>query len=281
MGVGLINNAAVLTAQHYAKLAQLQRTNSLTKLATGSRLNRASDGPADLIASENLRATLAALDAETRANERASVMADVADGALGQVSDLLVEAKALVAANANTSGLSDAEKDANQLQLDSIVATVSAISKTTSFLGSKLLDGTGKISASGQSQAIASTLSSDLGKIEDGGADYALADLTSGKSLDTSAGSSEIAGKVIDAAIKSVSTTRAQIGAFQSHQLQTRIRDIDGEKESMMSALSLIKDTDFSMEVAQSIRSQLLEKTSLAVMKIARYDREHILNLLS
>src|SRR5687767_9682481 len=135
------NGFSSLLAQRYQRLNPMKLAGSLQKLATGYRINRGADDPAGLIASEQLRGTLAALEAELRMLERTDHQAATADGALGEVSDMLVEARGLAVANANDAGLSDLEKQANQAQIDSILVSVDRVSRSTSFNGTKLLDG--------------------------------------------------------------------------------------------------------------------------------------------
>jgi flagellin len=256
-----------LRAQRAYQSASQRRFQSLTQLATGLRINRAADDPAGLIASEQLGQTLAALDAETSANERASMQATTADGALGQVSDLLTHAKSLVIANANTAGLSPEEKQANQMEIDSVVSAVDRISSSTSFAGRKLLDGTATLSASGQSLTIQSSAASNLGKTTASGTTYTLADLKTGGALSTQNGSSDTASDVIDKAINDVATRRGKIGAFDKDTLQTRINSVAVSREQMLSALSQIRDTDYALATAQQSQAALLQRSSLAVLK--------------
>src|SRR5262249_53444241 len=68
---------------------------------------------------------------------------------LGEVSNLLVSLQGLVGTAANTAGLSQDEKDANQLQVDSILSTINRISNSASFEGTKLLNGTFDYTTSG------------------------------------------------------------------------------------------------------------------------------------
>jgi flagellin-like hook-associated protein FlgL len=255
----------LLRAQSAYRSNSNRRAQSLAQLATGFRINRASDDPAGLIASESLRQTLAVLDAETTANQRASDQASTADGALGQISDLLGEAKSLVTANANTAGLSAEEKSANQLQIDSILSTVDRLSATTMFGGRKLLDGSATLAASGKSFAIGSAATANLGATDVAGTTYTLADLKTGQPLNTLGANSANAGAVIDRAINDVATQRAQLGAFDRNTLQTRINGIASSREQLLSAVSMIRDTDYAHAVAQHSRSKLLQRSSLAV----------------
>ena len=255
-----------LRALRAYRSASQRRDQALHQLSTGLRINRAADDPAGLIASEQLGSTLAALDAETSANERASMQANTADGALGQVSDLLTHAKSLVVANANAGGLSPDEKSANQMEIDSILSAVDRISSSTSFGGRKLLDGTAMLSASGQSLAIESSAAANLGKTDAAGTTYTLADLKSGGALSTQGGASATASDVIDKAINDVATQRGKIGAFDKDTLQTRINSVAVSREQMMSALSQIRDTDYALATAQQSQASLLQQSSLATL---------------
>ncbi|MFO0829910.1 MAG: flagellin [Phycisphaerales bacterium] len=114
---------------------------SLQRLSTGLRVNRGADDPAGLIASENLRAEKTAISGAISNAQRADQVVNVAEGGLQEVSNLLVELQGLVGATANEAGVSQEEKDANQLQIDSILQTIDRIANATSFQGSKLLNG--------------------------------------------------------------------------------------------------------------------------------------------
>ena len=114
---------------------------SLERLSTGLRINRGKDDPAGLIASENLRAEKVAINAAIRNAERADQVVNIAEGGLNEISSLLTEVQSLLTQTANAAGLSDEELEANQLQIDSILQTIDRIAGSTSFQGSKLLNG--------------------------------------------------------------------------------------------------------------------------------------------
>lgn len=134
-------NVQSLIGQRVLGQNNLGLNNSLERLSTGLRINRGKDDPAGLIASENLRAEKSALNAAIGNAERADQVANIAEGGLGEVSSLLTELQGLVTNTANSAGLSDSEKRANQLQIDSILQTIDRISSSTSFQGKKLLNG--------------------------------------------------------------------------------------------------------------------------------------------
>ena len=122
---------------------------SLERLSTGLRINRGKDDPAGLIASENLRSEKASISAAIGNAERADQVVNIAEGGLQEINSLLVEVQSLVGRSANEAGLSDDEKKANQLQIDSILQTIDRIASSTSFQGTKLLNGTFDFTASG------------------------------------------------------------------------------------------------------------------------------------
>jgi flagellin len=114
---------------------------ALERLSTGLRINRGADDPAGLIGSENLRSEKTALGAAIGNAERAQQVVNIAEGGLQEVSGLLNELNGLITSSANDAGLSAEEKDANQLQIDSILQTIDRVAGATSFQGNKLLDG--------------------------------------------------------------------------------------------------------------------------------------------
>jgi len=130
---------------------------SLQRLSTGYRINSGKDDPAGLIASESLRAEQQATSTAISNAQRADNIIGTAEGSLGEVSNLLVSLQGLVGDAANKAGLSQDEKDADQLQVDSILSTINRISNSASFEGVKLLNGTFDYTTSGLSTTSAFT----------------------------------------------------------------------------------------------------------------------------
>ncbi|MDX2115937.1 MAG: flagellin [Planctomycetota bacterium] len=134
-------NVNSLIAQRVLGLNNKALNTSLERLSTGLRITRGKDDPAGLIASQNLRAEKSALGQAISNAERADQVVNIAEGGLDEVSSLLSELQGLVTQTANSSGLSSEEKQANQLQIDSIIQTIDRVASSTSFQGLKLLNG--------------------------------------------------------------------------------------------------------------------------------------------
>ena len=134
-------NVSSLVAQNTLNRSNADLQQALRRLSTGLKINTGKDDPAGLIASENLRRDITAIDKAISNSERASQVIATADSALGQVSKLLNDVRGLVTEAANTGALSDEQIAANQLQVDSSLEAIDRIAQTTAFQGRKLLDG--------------------------------------------------------------------------------------------------------------------------------------------
>jgi flagellin len=147
-------NVSSMLAQRVLGNQNNSLNKSLERLSTGYRINRGADDPAGLIASEALRSEKAAIGAAIGNAERAEQVVNIAEGGLQEVNALLLEVQSLVGQSANEAGLSADERQANQLQIDSILQTVDRIAATTSFQGTKLLNGTYDFQLSGQASTV-------------------------------------------------------------------------------------------------------------------------------
>jgi len=134
-------NVSSLTAQRVLGQNNASLGTSLERLSTGLRISRGKDDPAGLIASENLRAEKSAITAAIGNSQRADQVVNIAEGGLQEVSNLLTELQGLLTTSANGAGLAESEKEANQLQIDSILQTIDRVAGATSFQGTKLLNG--------------------------------------------------------------------------------------------------------------------------------------------
>lgn len=147
-------NVSSLVAQRTLGQNNAGLNNSLERLSTGLRINRGKDDPAGLIASENLRSEIKSVGAAIDNAERAERVVNIAEGGLSEVSGLLTELQGLITNSANSAGLSQAEKEANQLQIDSILQTIDRVADQTSFQGTKLLNGNFDFRVSSQATGI-------------------------------------------------------------------------------------------------------------------------------
>jgi len=147
-------NVSSLLGQRVLGQNNQNLTKSLERLSTGLRINRGADDPAGLIASENLRSEEASIRAAIGNAERADQVVNIAEGGLQEINSLLLEVQSLVTESGNDAGLSEDEREANQLQIDSILQTIDRIADSTNFQGTKLLNGTFDFTVSAQTSFV-------------------------------------------------------------------------------------------------------------------------------
>lgn len=135
------SNVPAMIAQHNLAKSQANLQVRLQRLSTGLRINRGADDPAGLIISERLRSEIQGIGAAIGNAERATNVIATAEASLAEVADLLTSVKSLIIQAANTGAMSQEEIEANQLQVDDAVASISRIANTATFAGLKLLNG--------------------------------------------------------------------------------------------------------------------------------------------
>ena len=141
----------------------------LQRLSSGLRINSGKDAPAGLIASESLRSEIAGIHQAIDNSQRAGNVINTAEGALSEVSSLMLEVQTLTNQAANTGALSPDEIKANQLQVDSILNTINRISQATAFQGKKLLNGNFAYTTSGVTSTQFDNVHINTARIPDGG----------------------------------------------------------------------------------------------------------------
>jgi len=134
-------NIASLISQSNLSRTSADLVTRLQRLSTGLRINRGADDPAGLIVSERLRSELQGLQKAISNSQRASSVIATTEGYLAEVADLLNSVRGLVVEAANTGGLSQEEIEADQLQIDSAIESITRIANTASFAGLQLLNG--------------------------------------------------------------------------------------------------------------------------------------------
>ncbi len=198
------SNISSLQAMHRLNKNNADLATRLQRLSSGLRINTGKDAPAALIASETLRSEIAGLNQAIDNSQRANNVINTAEGALSEVSSLLLEVQSLTNEAANNGALSPEEIKANQLQVDSILTSINRIANTTQFNGVKLLNGALDYATSGVAASAISSVQINAAKIPDNGtvnltvevtASAALGQLTkAGATVGTTAVTIEIAG---------------------------------------------------------------------------------------
>jgi flagellin len=166
--MGSINtNVSALIAQQALSTSQSQLQTSLQRLSTGLKINSGEDDPAGLIVSNELQSQIAGINQAVNNSTQANNVIATAEGALNEVSSLLLNIQSLVVQSANSGAESSDEISANQLQVDSAVQSITRIADSTTFAGQHLIDGSLNYITSGVNTSQIKALSisqADLGE---------------------------------------------------------------------------------------------------------------------
>jgi flagellin len=279
---GLSNLAGLSVVRHYND-ATRSLNRSFERLSTGQRINRASDDPAGLIASQNLGAQSIAIRKEIDRLERESIVAGAKEGALSVVSDLLVDLDSLVVQAANKGALSTEERESLQGQADAVIDAIRFTYDTAAFNGSKIFsdekaDDVGVVWAPPKVNADGTTPEPVPGQ---GLEKLNLSALKSGGRLNLIDGDLGLAQELTRGAVKSNATARGGLGALQKTFYQPQINQLSRELEGVDDARSKIKDTDFAKEAGELVRSQVLQAAALKVIEVFRQTQaQTVLGLL-
>ncbi len=141
----------------------------LQRLSSGLKINSGKDAPAKLIASETLRSEISGINQAIDNSQRATNVINTAEGALSEVSALLLEVQSLTIEAANNGALSPEEIKANQLQVDAILNSVNRIANTTQFNGVKLLNGSLDYATGNVDENAISAMQINTAKLPDNG----------------------------------------------------------------------------------------------------------------
>lgn len=141
MGFRINTNIAALSAHTSATMNNRSLDNSLSKLSSGLRINKAADDASGLAIANSLRAQASSLGQAISNGNDAIGLIQTADGALSEYSNILdtIKTKAVQAAS---DGQNTASRLAIQKDIDKLMEELNIIAKTTSFNGQKLLSGT-------------------------------------------------------------------------------------------------------------------------------------------
>ncbi|QGN59457.1 flagellin FliC [Nostocoides sp. HKS02] len=267
-------NVAAMNAYRNLSSTQGSMATSLERLSSGLRINRAADDAAGLAISEKLRAQTNGLNQATSNAQDAISLVQTAEGALNETHSILQRMRQLSVQSANDTNTSD-DRAAIQKEVTALNGELDRIASTTQFNGQNLLDGTGGTAGSFTFQIGANngqTVSVAFAKADTTTLGTNALDVT------TQAGAAS-ALTAVDAAIKTVSGDRADLGAVQNR-LQHTINSLNVASENSAAAESRIRDTDMAKEMTSFTRSQILQQAGVSMLAQANSAPQSVLKLL-
>lgn len=283
MALTVNTNVASLNTQRNLNNASNQLSVSMQRLSTGSRINSAKDDAAGLQIANRMTRQINGLNVAVRNANDGISMAQTAEGALQESTNILQRMRSLTlqAANGSNSG---EDRNALNEEVTALKAELDRIANTTTFgTGTKLLDGTftGK---SFQVGAMATTGDVITFSIVGTGAGAGFS--SSALGVDTvnltgvtDQGTTATALSSIDTALNAIDASRASLGAVQNR-FQNTINNLQNIAENSEASRGRIMDTDFAAETAALTKNQVLQQAGTAILAQANQLPSAVLSLL-
>jgi flagellin len=285
MSLRINTNISAMNAYRNLSVNDKSLQGSLEKLSSGLRINRAADDAAGLSVSQGLQSQIGGLQVAARNAQDGINVVQTADGALAESTSILQRMRDLAVQAANGGSQDGNAQAAADTEFQQLNNELDRIVNTAKFGSQQLLGGAynGSFqvdSGTGTGSTIAVDLTSSTGALsgltitglDSTGLATKTADLKS-----TSTATSAI--NTVDAAIKDMSTVRANLGALQNR-FEHTINSINVSVENLSASKSAITDTDMASEMVKFTKNQILQQAGTAMLAQANSAPQSVLKLL-
>jgi len=280
MAMTINTNIMSLNAQRNASANQGSLATSMQRLSSGLRVNSAKDDAAGLAIADRMNTQVRGMTVAIRNANDGISLAQVAEGGLSVVTDILQRMRELAVQSINSTNTS-ADISALNQEYGQLSQELARNMSSVEFNGTPLFtttsDFTFQVGAnSGQTVTVSST---DLG-VSSGAITGVLPNSGAGSALDplsNSANSNNLSA--LDDALTAVNSSRATLGAIQSRFSQT-ITYLQTAVENQTAARGRIMDADFAAETANLSRAQILQQAGTAMIAQANQMPQSVLQLL-
>jgi flagellin len=291
MAVINTNVAAQISANALAKNDRAM-TVSMQRLATGTRINSASDDAAGLAVASKLTSQVRGLSQAVRNGNDAIAVLQTVDGAATEVSNMLQRMRELTV-QGGTGTLSSTDLTALNTEFVALRTEIDRIATNTQWNGEALLDGTagdfGNLTFQVGYEAN-QTITVNIGDWNLAAFTTAAAWITTSAANDvygasivgltmTTAALSNTALAAIDVAIAGVDSQRSIVGS-SINTLEFAVDSLSNAKQNAQAARSRIADTDYAAETTELARTQIIAQAATAMLSQANQQALSVMALL-
>ena len=291
-------NSLSLITQNNINKNQSALSSSIERLSSGLRINSAKDDAAGQAIANRFTSNIKGLTQAARNANDGISLAQTAEGAMEEITGMFQRMRVLAEQSANGSN-SAKDREALQKEVDQLGAEINRISTSTTFAGTKLLDGsfTGSFQVGADAnQTISFSLSQNAGFSISGIAEAAATSITTATGgtvlvsaifVGGSAGGISISSQsnaqnvlaATDAMLAVVDGKRAELGAVQNR-MDSTIRNQANISENVSAARSRIRDADFAIETANMTKQNILQQAASSILSQANQRPQSALQLL-
>ena len=275
MALTVRTNLAALRSINRLNNTQNSLSGSLERISSGLRVNKAADDAAGLAVSSRMQADNVSLrQAMRNANDGVSLV-QTAEGTLGEITNILSRMRELSIQSSNgTYSASDRQLIDKEFIL--MKNEIRRIASNSTFNGISLLAGrTGAVTLQiGIDNLTTDQISIQMSAISASQGALAITTL----SVSTSAGALAAIAS-IDAAINTVNTARAELGATQNR-LESALSEASTYSENLSASYSQIMDLDYASESSNMTRLQIMQQAGVAALGQAKAISQSVVSLL-
>ena len=273
------HNISAMITGDALRATQQNMQNSLERLSTGLRINRASDDAAGLSVSEQMTTQVRGLQMGSRNIQDGISLFNIGEGCMTEVESMLQRIRELAVESA-TDTLTSTERSYTQTETSQLITEVDRIVSGTQYNGMQILNGTdpwgtgagGVLHIGPNNTAAADTIQYKIPAVNTTSLGINLVSMTT--QTDATAAIS-----TLDTALQSVNTIRANLGAIVNR-LEHALTNQDSQTTNMQAAESVIRDADFAAESTEYSKNQILTQSATSMLAQANMLPQNVLNLL-
>ena len=250
---------------------------AMEKISSGKKINSAKDNPLKIEQSENFRMQIRALEMANKNLQDSTSMIQVADTAMGTISEALIRMKELTVQAANEV-TNEADRKLIQDEIDVLRGHIDDTAKNTEFNGNKLLVN-GNVTDNSKPDYVEMQIGANVGD-SIGIPFFNVSSETLGIDKLDVVNDATKALNSIDEALKDVNGCRAKYGAVQNR-LETSIEITSSSSYIYEKSSSDINDADIALEMAEIARTSILMESATAMMAQSNNFPKDMLNILA
>jgi flagellin len=281
------HNMSAVYSQRQLSITNHTLNNSMEKLSSGMRINKAGDDASGLAVSEKMRAQIKGLEAASRNAANGVSLIQTTEGYLQETSDILHRLRELAVQSAN--GIyTDEDRMQIQVEVSQLIDEIDRIASHAQFNGMNLL--TGRFARNIGTNVVTASMWLQIGANMDQREQIFIGTMTAAGLGVREVGTGEIlslstpelsnrAIGMLDAALKRVNQQRADLGAYQNR-MEHAVKGIDIGAENLQAAESRIRDTDMAKEMVDHVKNQILIQAGTAMLAQANQKTQTVLQLL-
>ena len=268
-------NIGAIKAANASLSANRMLGTAMERLSSGKRINSAKDDAAGLAIAASMTSQVRGMTQGIRNSNDGIALAQTAEGALGEVTNMLQRVRELATQSASGTYQDATDRTYMQKEVDELTAQIDQVITNSEFNGVKLFDGT----------TAAVTIQTGANAADT--VDLALANLTTLAASGGAAGSYDVSTAAasntllatLDTEIDSISSARSGLGAGQSR-LESVVNNLTSNVTNLSDARSRIEDADYSAETTALAKAQILSQASTAMIAQANQSQQSVLSLL-